>query len=409
MTVRRRWQPLVDGELRRRALAQAQAIGDAFAAEPLENVPSDLGQGKAGMALALAYLDEALPDRGYGSLAQTLLDAAVTEVAAKPARADLYGGFVGVAWVAEHLAGASDGAVDVNAAVDELVAAQVASQTGHFDLIMGLAGLGCYALERGSRPSSRRCLALIVDELARRAEEREGGLTWSTPPDFMGVNEAESCPDGNINLGLAHGQPGVIAFLAAAATVHETAERARPLLRGAVDWMLDHGRAPSQAHFAAHMYRGVPSPQVRMAWCYGDPGVVAAFSQANVILQDERLGAAIRALAHGAAAVPYAESGVTYAGFCHGSAGLSHVFNRLYQSEGDALLGDAARTWLRHTLNGARPGQGIGGYVSPSPDDQYRRDPTFLTGALGIALALVAAATEIDPAWDRTLLLSHPD
>ncbi|MBI3726400.1 hypothetical protein HY251_20940, partial [bacterium] len=33
-------------------------------------------------------------------------------------------------------------------------------------------------------------------------------------------------------------------------------------------------------------------------------------------------------------------------------------------------------------------------------------DPGFLTGASGIGLALLAASTDLEPAWDRLLLLS---
>lgn len=33
-------------------------------------------------------------------------------------------------------------------------------------------------------------------------------------------------------------------------------------------------------------------------------------------------------------------------------------------------------------------------------------DPTFLTGVAGIGLALLGATTDIEPVWDRLLLLS---
>jgi hypothetical protein len=35
-------------------------------------------------------------------------------------------------------------------------------------------------------------------------------------------------------------------------------------------------------------------------------------------------------------------------------------------------------------------------------------DPGILTGAAGVALALLAAATPIEPSWDRMLLVSIP-
>jgi len=35
-------------------------------------------------------------------------------------------------------------------------------------------------------------------------------------------------------------------------------------------------------------------------------------------------------------------------------------------------------------------------------------DPSLLTGAVGIGLALLAATTPVEPMWDRILLLDLP-
>ncbi len=57
-----------------------------------------------------------------------------------------------------------------------------------------------------------------------------------------------------------------------------------------------------------------------------------------------------------------------------------------------------------------RSGSGIAGYQSHIDSDAtpggWRTDPGLLTGTAGLALALLAAATEIEPEWDRALLLS---
>jgi hypothetical protein len=58
-----------------------------------------------------------------------------------------------------------------------------------------------------------------------------------------------------------------------------------------------------------------------------------------------------------------------------------------------------------------RPGRGIGGYEAWLPGaggQNWAADPGLLTGAAGIALALLAAVTPLEPAWDRVLLLAIP-
>jgi hypothetical protein len=56
------------------------------------------------------------------------------------------------------------------------------------------------------------------------------------------------------------------------------------------------------------------------------------------------------------------------------------------------------------------PGRGVAGFVTWGPDATgamgWRDDPSLLTGAAGVALALLAATTSLEPAWDRFLLLS---
>jgi hypothetical protein len=105
-------------------------------------------------------------------------------------------------------------------------------------------------------------------------------------------------------------------------------------------------------------------------------------------------------------------AGVKDAGLCHGAAGLGHIFNRLYQATGENVFLDAARYWLEQALGLRREGLGIAGFSSFMRDENgaehWIDEPGILTGAAGIALALLAAATDIEPQWDRLLLISLP-
>jgi hypothetical protein len=100
------------------------------------------------------------------------------------------------------------------------------------------------------------------------------------------------------------------------------------------------------------------------------------------------------------------------AGLCIGAAGLGHLFNRLYQAWGEPRLAERSRFWFERALQMRRPGQGIAGYAAWMPDandvDGWRDDPGVLMGAAGVALALLAAATPFEPAWDRMLLVQTP-
>jgi hypothetical protein len=118
------------------------------------------------------------------------------------------------------------------------------------------------------------------------------------------------------------------------------------------------------------------------------------------------------AIAHRAAERPFEEAGIKDAALCHGCAGLGHLFNRTFQATGEPELAQAARAWFERTLAMRHPGRGIGGYEAWQPDaagsTARSADPGLLNGATGIALALLAATTPIEPAWDRILLVAIP-
>ena len=120
------------------------------------------------------------------------------------------------------------------------------------------------------------------------------------------------------------------------------------------------------------------------------------------------------ALACRAAKRPPSETGVANACFCHGAAGLAHIYNRMYQATGEPRLGSAAVYWLERTLGFYRLARETGGsWVQGSSDPAQRELWTWtgielVDGAAGVALVLLAAATAVEPSWDRMFLVSAP-
>jgi lantibiotic biosynthesis protein len=213
----------------------------------------------------------------------------------------------------------------------------------------------------------------------------------------------EQYPAGGVDLGVAHGIAAAIPFLArvqavGAADVHD-------LLSSSVQWLLAHGvETEFGATIPYYVAPGVEPAPARLAWCYGDPGVAAALLlAAHETAQPAWADAATR-LALGAAERPPAESGVVDAGFCHGSAGLAHLFNRMYQATGEPRLRDAALFWLDQTL------ERLAAEEHHRPEARAEHHATngdgLLEGRAGVALALLAATTSYEPVWDRMFLVS---
>lgn len=414
------WHPILPPALAERSLEAAEAIAaDLVSADlsALTGYParwSSLGRGRAGLALFFYYLDQARPGRGHDETALELLDQAIEGIGAYGVGPDLYGGFAGVAWVLEHLQGRLG---DPDADPGEDVAASLVDVLGRspwtedYDLISGLTGYGVWALERSPRPGGEEALRRVVARLVETAEHGPATATWFSPPETLHEIGRRAAPRGNYNAGVAHGVPGVIGLLghALAAGMGE----ARELLDGAVRWLLEH-KLPREARsvFPSYVTPDDEAPSCRLAWCYGDAGVAAALLAAARGAGEADWEREALATARSAAARRGDEAGVVDAGLCHGSAGLAHLFNRLYQASGEPQLADAAVFWAERTLAMRNPGEGIGGFQFWEADDAmelgWRAAPGFLGGAAGVGLALLAAATPVEPAWDRLLLASIP-
>ena len=416
-----KWKPVLDGDLRERALAATYEIAETLRKRSIKD-PS-LASGKAGLAIFYAYLAKARSSAGDEKRAFRLLEGAVDAISATRMFPDLFGGFTGIAWTMAHLGDRllEPGDEDPNEAIDEALKGYLSQSPwrSDYDLVSGLVGLGVYALERLPRKSAVECLELVVDRLDEIAERSADGVTWFTPPDLLPAWQRELCPDGYYNLGLAHGVPGVIALLAhVCATIDKKLRgargKARPLLGGAVGWLLAQ-QPPDHAKCFPHWVApGLSRESSRLAWCYGDLGIAATLLQAALCVSEPDWEQKALMIARRASARSPEQSGVADCGLCHGAAGVGHIFNRMFQATGREWLADAARFWFNRTLEIRRPNQGIAGFAAlrPGPKPRAKKkwiaDPGIVEGAAGIGLALLAATTPIEPEWDRMLLVSAP-
>jgi len=443
------WHPILDGDLRDRARETVAAIAAELARswpagststikDPVRSISRHcLADGESGQALFFAALAEVEPDYAAPGIAH--IERAIDQLAGDAALADLYSGFTGVAWAIDHLRGRllADDMEDTNEDIDHILAEHLTQSPWKraYDLTSGLAGLGLYALERLRVPEARAvgeppapqargaspdnaspnhqavtCLARVIDRLDELALRRPDGITWHTSAEILGPPTREYFPDGHENLGVAHGVPGVLPVLARAIAAGVAVDKARPLLDGAVKWVLAQRTHDEESLFPYCVGEGVAPRLARAAWCYGDPGIAAALLVTARAVGEPAWEEEARATALASARRSIDSAGVHDAGLCHGAAGLGHVFNRLYQAMREPLLLDAARTWFARALELRRPGQGIAGFRTwgPGSDGEmtWLVDPTFLTGVAGIGLALLGATTDIEPVWDRLLLLS---
>jgi len=379
-----------DPEQRARARTAIIDIAQALAALPLEHADSDTLVDGAVLRTYLAA-DDTLADDD--DVAGRAIHAAIAKIP-ELRRASLYGGVARIGWTIAHVVDAEEADVAC-APLDEALRAVIAGGgVPDYDLIGGIVGIGVYALERGE--AGRPIAEVVLDELERRARPYGGGIGWHTEPALLPEHQRELAPEGYWNLGVAHGIPGAIALLARFAAAGIAPERSRRLLDGAVALLLGAAPAANAPRFQAWLPDR--SPAGRIAWCYGDLGIAAVL----LGLPEPAWRAEGLALAR-ACATRIADPMLRDASLCHGTAGAAHVFHRMALATGEPALADAARTLFARTLEQRRD-EPIAGFPFWSAGDHYAADASLLQGAAGVALALHAAISDIEPAWDRLLL-----
>lgn len=416
------WRELLEGDL----AAEAGRTIEAITADLRTLEPTQVQHSKSDLALYFAYLATATGAREHDDLATEWLDSAIADAEDHFRTPALYGGITGLAWAIEHLNTSPDAArsvsadEDPNAGIDELICDVVAQSSIRYgyDLISGLVGFGVYFLERLPRLRAHEGLELILEQLENIAEDGTPGKRWLTPATHLPEWQRYLAPSGYYNLGVAHGIPGIIALLSQCVSRGIALARSETLLEDAMNWLLareQHGRTDGRFDTWQPVGSSAAQQGSRLAWCYGDPGVaITIFSAGRATGNDEWTRCALD-IASNCTRRPKDKAGILDAGLCHGAAGLAHIYNRLFHATEDPTFGEFACRWFQETLE-MRGQQGYGGYRTYKPMGPdgtsnatlWHDDHGFLTGTVGIGLALLAATTSILPEWDRMLLASFP-
>lgn len=411
------WDPILSDGL----IAPARSAIEAVATDCYKQTSADQSTSiLCDFALLFSYMHLIDTSQDWRSRAIICLETAIEKASAEKTEwAALFGGMTGVGWTVEHVASMigdeanpkddlGDPEDSIGAIDDFLIDRLKTPWFGPYDLIAGLVGFGVYFLERLPRPSARFGIVQILDQLDRQ-QEVLGGATWHTPPCFVPDEQREFAPNGYYNLGVAHGVPGVLYLLAEIASAGIEPARSQILLDRAVHWFLLRDRgANAKTRFGSWFVPGQQTEDSRLGWCYGDLGIGGVLFQVGTANDEPRLRDLGMALLDRSIDWPIERAFINDAGLCHGAIGVAHIFNRTYQTTGETKFKDAASHWYECGLQFRRQGSGPGGFFSyrRADEPELNLDAAFLSGASGIALALISAVYPVVPNWDRRLLLS---
>lgn len=386
--------------------------------------PSGVAQGDAGLALLCAYLDRCFPTEGWDVVGHGFLASAAAHSEQAALGPGLFSGLAGLGFVAAELG--RDGAryVRLSSTLDAALLPATAElaramqghdrglPVGQFDAISGLSGIGAYLLTRRLRPDVDAALVGLLEALVDLTRApAHGPPRWFTPVELMfDETTAAMYPHGHLNCGLAHGIPGPLALMALAEADGMQVRGMRDAVASIAAWLqgnrVDDAWGVNWSTMVALPGDGQrPDEPSRTAWCYGSPGIARALWLAGTALQDEELRSVATEAMRAVYERPVHARQIDSPTFCHGVAGLLQITLRFAHDTGDPMFSAAAAELTDQVLAAYDP-ERLLGFCSLEPGGNEIDQPGLLDGAPGVALVLLAAATQVEPTWDRLFLLA---
>ncbi len=398
--------------------------------------PMSIGRGNAGLCLLWAYLDECFPEEGWDVTGKAHLELAGRHAEVSPhLGSSLFSGLSGLAFAAVQLSRRGTRYRRLLLSLDEAIARDaidLASRARNsdtvpvndFDIISGLSGIGAYLLCRREERPCAPALSAIVDGLISLVTRDVIPAAWYTPASLLFDDSTRaSYPSGNLNCGLAHGIPGVLALLSLvklSGLPFETLDRAIVTIG---DWLATHRlddewgenwpavvpleavERDGETALAEIDLQQAPCTPSRAAWCYGSPGVARALWLAGRAVDREDYCALAVSAMQAVFRRPIPARMIDSPTFCHGVAGLLAITMRFANDTGSAPFQGECCKLTGQILEAFQPGSLLG-LRNLEYGNNETDEPGFLDGASGVAAVLLAAATGIEPTWDRVFLLS---
>lgn len=436
------WKPVLTGAAQSAAIDAALHVGRRIAdrervqeavtasatasrfPQLMEWVPYNIAQGDAGLALMFSYFDRCFPQAGWDIVGHELLTSAALSAEGVQLPPSLFGGLSGLGFATMMLSRNGTRYQRLAAAIEaELIlethelAQSIRGRHGlsvrEFDVISGLAGVGAYLLAHRASPAMGAAIKHAIEALVDVSSERDEDIPrWMTPHDaIFEPTTAARYPAGNLNCGLAHGIPGPLTLMALALSAGAPVAGLREAVAHVAQWLIAHRRDDRWGVNWPAMVtlpesgRGSDEPS-RAAWCYGSPGVARALWLAGTALEDDTpRDLAIEAM-RCVYRRPLQARQVDSPTFCHGVAGLLQITLRFANDTGLPVFVDAAADLADQLLKAYEPRESLLCFRSIEPGGHRVDNPGLLDGAPGIALVLLAAATDVEPTWDRLFMLA---
>lgn len=214
--------------------------------------------------------------------------------------------------------------------------------------------------------------------------------------------------DYGYSFGLAHGIPAIIVVLCNIYS-NFNLSNAKSLLKMALNGIFEfYNEEKTDGYFPTVVDQDNKFHYGRqLSWCYGDLACAYAIDYAGRILEDDSLCQNANKILLTCAKYTNENNEILDASICHGSIGIGHIFARMYNKTKNEQYKNAANYWYQVTLEKAIFNNGLAGYKHyHGKEIGFISERGLIEGVAGIGLSLISSISNIEPKWDKCLLLS---
>jgi hypothetical protein len=276
-------------------------------------------------------------------------------------------------------------------------------QIGNYDFFHGAVGIAYYLLYSPNMAPERYFSDFfeVINSLFDKSTNNDSIPSYNF--------STKSIVHSEVNFGLSHGVPSILKFCVQCFKQGICIDASRKLAWRIINYLLAHTNpAPAISYFPYSVSTVKETERVtRLAWCYGDLGVGIVLYQAGIVFQDKRIvDFSLEVLLHSTKRRTIGEAIIFDAGVCHGTAGIAHIYNRMWHYTKDPVFKEACDYWIRKTVDFSTYEDGIAGYKKYNGiNKEYESEYGLVEGTTGIGLVLLSYLTG-DFSWDYCLMLN---
>lgn len=274
----------------------------------------------------------------------------------------------------------------------------------NFDYQNGSMGIIHYFLRRKPDDVTQTYVNLLVEELLKEAKENDWGIY------FENENRDPNC---KICFGLSHGMAGILIILSKAYHYGLETKALKELIEKTGNFIMSYRQGVDisegkYSFFPKYIAAdGKPYFNSRLAWSTGDLGIALMLYKINEILKSQSIGQmaeftglnTIMTFKNVLNRFNYRDiaTKITDSNFKNGSAGVAHLYRKLYEMSGNKHYLESYEYWIGETLE----------YLSEElPNGHYKdKETSLLQGLPGIGLTLLSYISEEELNWGEILLL----